>query len=132
MSMVKFLWYSLHVVLYFPYKGLYSINEGENNKVKWSPWTQGARKTCLSICWEQKLQHKSLESKEKEEWNWVGYWTHSTLMCPAIKNTKIYNSQEIKQYQCTLIVSIWEIKRWKNWKKNFNSIEPMPPVICSL
>jgi hypothetical protein len=124
MSMVKFRWYSLHVVLYFPCKGLYSINEGENKEVKWSPWTQGARKTCLSICWEQKLQHKSWESKEKEEWNWVGYWTLSTLMCPAIKNTKIYNLQEIKQRRSSLIASISKITRWKNWQKKFNSIEP--------
>jgi hypothetical protein len=34
MSMVKFSWYSLHVILYFPYKGLYSINEGKNKKLK--------------------------------------------------------------------------------------------------
>lgn len=34
MSMVKFCWYSLCVVLYFLYKGLYSINEGQNKKVK--------------------------------------------------------------------------------------------------
>jgi hypothetical protein len=53
-------------------------------------------------------------------------------MCPAIKKTKIYNLQEIKQHQYSLIVSISKITRWKNWQNHFNSIESMPPVICSL